>query len=168
MMVKLWGENVTLSTLCHVIHTQIWPSISFFLYPHSRHRVALNSINLFYPFKGLLPGLNQYDLKEPHVLTIDILFFLEMRDIRILCGKISKYDRSRDFSRRFWSLNCPECNKGQFSSSPCKYNIFKLGLPPSQNELEFTGQLENKTPLNLNAPLNLLLGTRHSYNSLQI
>jgi hypothetical protein len=49
---------------------------------------------------------------------------------------------------------------GGACSSPGRKNIFKLGLPPSQDEnaggLELAGHLE-KTLLNLNAPLNLLL-----------
>jgi hypothetical protein len=59
---------------------------------------------------------------------------------------------------------------GVACSIPGRFIIFKLGLPPSQDEnaggLELAGHLENKTPLNLNvtlnlnAPLNLLLGTR--------
>jgi hypothetical protein len=34
------------------------------------------------------------------ILTINILLFLKVRDFRILYGKISKFDRSRDFSWR--------------------------------------------------------------------
>ncbi len=52
---------------------------------------------------------------------------------------------------------------GGVCSSPGKYNIFKLGLPPSQDEnaggLELAGHLENKIPLNLNAQLNLMSRT---------
>jgi hypothetical protein len=32
------------------------------------------------------------------IITINTLLFLKVRDFRILCGKISKFDRSRDFS----------------------------------------------------------------------
>jgi hypothetical protein len=56
---------------------------------------------------------------------------------------------------------------------PLQSIIFKLWLSLSSYEnaggLELAGHLKNKTPLNLNAPLNLLLGTSDRYhNRLQI
>ncbi len=48
-------------------------------------------------------------------------------------------------------------------------NLGSLYHKMKSRRLKLVGHLENKTPLNLNAPLNLLLGTRdHYHNSLQI
>ena len=103
-------------------------------------------------------------------------------NMKVLAFLNRSFSKTQNFYSFHGSLvECQNPARGGVCSSPGKIIIFKLGLSLSSDEyaggieLELAGHLENKTPLNLNAPqnlnalLNLLLGSRDRYhNSLQI